>query len=132
MRRTCAAIRCVTRGRRASARHVSGLGTKQVIDYIKSIGVTSVELLDHTFINDSQLLERGLSNYWGYNSIGFRARPLRVRPRQQPARVREMVARFHDAGLEVILDVVFNHTAEAELRPTLSFKESTTRRTAWW
>jgi isoamylase len=104
----------------------AGLGTKQVIDYIKSIGVTSVELLPvHTFINDSQLLERGLSNYWGYNSIGFFAPdPRYASDRANSLReFKEMVARFHDAGLEVILDVVFNHTAEGnELGPTLSFK----------
>jgi isoamylase len=104
----------------------AGLGTQQVIDYIKSIGVTSVELLPvHTFINDSQLLERGLRNYWGYNSIGFFAPdPRYASDRANSLReFKEMVARFHDAGLEVILDVVFNHTAEGnELGPTLSFK----------
>jgi glycogen operon protein len=104
----------------------AGLRNKEVIDYIKSLGVTSVELLPvHTFINDSQLLEKGLTNYWGYNSIGFFAPD----PRYASDRARslqefkEMVARFHDAGLEVILDVVYNHTAEGNERgATLSFK----------
>jgi glycogen operon protein len=103
-----------------------GLGTRAVIDYVKSLGVTSIELLPiHTFINDSQLLERGLSNYWGYNSIGFFAPDPRYafEPEQCLREFKEMVARFHDAGLEVILDVVYNHTAEGNERgPTLSFK----------
>jgi isoamylase len=79
----------------------------------------------HTFINDSHLLERGLTNYWGYNSIGFFAPDPRYasEPEQCLREFKEMVARFHDAGLEVILDVVYNHTAEGnELGPTLSFK----------
>jgi isoamylase len=104
----------------------AGLGAKNVIDYIKSLGVTSVELLPvHTFINDSHLLERGLTNYWGYNSIGFFAPdPRYASDRANSLReFKEMVARFHDAGLEVILDVVYNHTAEGNERgPTLSFK----------
>jgi glycogen operon protein len=103
-----------------------GLGSRAVIDYVKSLGVTSIELLPiHTFINDSQLLERGLSNYWGYNSIGFFAPDPRYafEPEQCLKEFKEMVARFHDAGLEVILDVVYNHTAEGnEHGPTLSFK----------
>jgi glycogen operon protein len=97
-----------------------------VIDYVKSLGITSVELLPvHTFVNDSQLLDRGLTNYWGYNSIGFFAPdPRYASDRANSLReFKEMVARFHDAGLEVILDVVYNHTAEGnELGPTLSFK----------
>ena len=104
----------------------AGLCVPEVIDYIKSLGVTTVELLPiHTFINDSLLLDRGLTNYWGYNSIGFfAADPRYVADRQRGvAEFKEMVARFHDAGLEVILDVVYNHTAEGNERgPTLSFK----------
>ena len=100
--------------------------TKEVIAYVRSLGVTSVELLPiHTFINDSQLLEKGLTNYWGYNSIGFFAPDPRYasEPEQSLREFKEMVARFHDAGLEVILDVVYNHTAEGNERgPTLSFK----------
>jgi glycogen operon protein len=103
-----------------------GLSSQAVIDHVKSLGVTSVELLPiHTFINDSHLLERGLSNYWGYNSIGFFAPDPRYasEPEQCLREFKEMVARFHDAGLEVILDVVYNHTAEGNERgPTLSFK----------
>ena len=103
----------------------AGLATPQVIEYIKSLGVTSVELLPiHMFINDSHLLERGLTNYWGYNSIGFFAADPRyfADPMRGVQEFKEMVARFHDAGLEVILDVVYNHTAEGNERgPTLSF-----------
>ena len=100
-----------------------GLGVKEVIDYIKSLGVTAIELLPvHTFVDDSHLLERGLKNYWGYNSIGFFAPDPRYAsaPDQCLREFKEMVARFHDAGLEVILDVVYNHTAEGnELGPDL-------------
>jgi len=104
----------------------AGFGTQQVIDYVKSLGVTSVELLPiHTFVNDSHLLEQGLTNYWGYNSIGFFAPDPRYasEPEQCLREFKEMVARFHEAGLEIILDVVYNHTAEGNERgPTLSFK----------
>ncbi len=104
----------------------AGLGSKPVVDYIKSLGVTTVELLPiHTFIDDSHLLEKGLKNYWGYNSIGFFAPDPRYAA-DVPNSLREfkeMIARLHDGGLEVILDVVYNHTAEGnELGPTLSFK----------
>ena len=98
----------------------------EVVDYIQSLGVTSVELLPvHAFVNDSHLLDKGLTNYWGYNTIGFFAPDPRYAA-DAPISLREfkeMVARFHDAGLEVILDVVYNHTAEGNERgPTLSFK----------
>ena len=103
-----------------------GLGAKEVVAYVKSLGVTSIELLPvHTFINDDYLLDKGLTNYWGYNSIGFFAPdPRYAWEREQTLReFKEMVARFHDAGLEVILDVVYNHTAEGNERgATLSFK----------
>ncbi len=104
----------------------SGLGHRDVVDYIRSLGVTSVELLPiHTFVNDSYLLEKGLTNYWGYNSIGFFAPEPRYSavPDFVFSEFKEMVARLHDAGLEVILDVVYNHTAEGSERgPTLSFR----------
>jgi isoamylase len=104
----------------------AGLGSKPVVDYIKSLGVTTVELMPvHTFIDDSHLLEKGLKNYWGYNSIGFFAPDPRYAA-DVPNSLREfkeMIARLHDGGLEVILDVVYNHTAEGNERgPTLSFK----------
>jgi len=104
----------------------AGLANKDVIQYVKSLGVTTVELLPvHTFINDEFLLKRKLTNYWGYNSIGFFAPDPRYAadPAKTLQEFKEMVARFHDAGLEVVIDVVYNHTAEGnELRPTLSFK----------
>jgi glycogen operon protein len=104
----------------------AGLAQKEVVDYIRSLGVTSVELLPiHTFVTDSYLLEKGLNNYWGYNTIGFFAPdPRYAFEREQTLReFKEMVARFHEGGLEVILDVVYNHTAEGNERgPTLSFR----------
>ena len=104
----------------------AGFGQKDVVGYIKSLGVTSVELLPiHTFVQDDFLVDRGLANYWGYNTIGFFAPSPRYAA-DVPNSLREfkeMVARLHEAGLEVILDVVYNHTAEGnELGPTLSFK----------
>ena len=104
----------------------AGLAEKPVIDYIKGLGVTSVELLPiHTFVNDSNLLEKGLVNYWGYNTIGFFAPDPRYASNRPDTlkEFKEMVARYHEAGLEIILDVVYNHTAEGnEMGPTISFK----------
>jgi glycogen operon protein len=101
-----------------------GLGRKVVIDYIKSVGVTAVELLPiHAFIDDSHLLEKNLTNYWGYNTIGFFAPEPRYFATGAIAEVKQMIAHLHDVGLEVILDVVYNHTAEGNERgPTISFK----------
>jgi glycogen operon protein len=104
----------------------AGLANHEVIKHIKSLGVTAVELLPiHFFVNDDYLLDKGLVNYWGYNSIGFFG-PARRYARNQDfafAEFKEMVARLHDAGLEVIMDVVYNHTAEGNERgATLSFK----------
>ncbi len=100
--------------------------TRKVLEYIRSLGVTSVELLPiHTFLDDSHLTDKGLRNYWGYSSIGFFAPDPRYsfEVEQSLREFKEMVARFHEAGLEVILDVVYNHTAEGnEKGPTLSFK----------
>ncbi len=103
-----------------------GLGAPEVLEYLKSLGVSTVELLPiHTFVDDSQLLDRKLSNYWGYDSIGYFAPDPRYafEPEQCLREFKEMVARLHAAGLEVVLDVVYNHTAEGnEHGPTLSFK----------
>ena len=103
-----------------------GLGNKDVIAYIKALGVTTVELLPvHTFVADQFLTDRDLTNYWGYNTIGFFAPDPRysLNPKGSVQEFKDMVARFHDAGLEVILDVVYNHTAEGnEKGATLSFK----------
>ncbi len=104
----------------------AGLGAPAVIDHIKRLGVTSVELLPvHAFVTDDILLQKGLTNYWGYNTIGFFAPDPRYahQPDRILAEFKEMVARFHEAGIEVILDVVYNHTAEGNERgPTLSFR----------
>ncbi len=104
----------------------AGLATPEIVDYIRKLGVTAVELLPvHTFVNDNFLVEKGLSNYWGYNTIGFFAPHPRYAadPMNAVQEFKDMVSRFHEAGLEVILDVVFNHTAEGnEKGPTLSFK----------
>ena len=103
-----------------------GLTEPAVLDYIRGLGVTAVELMPvHTFVNDSHLLEKGLTNYWGYNTISFFAPARRYAsvPDFAFAEFKEMIARFHDAGIEAILDVVYNHTAEGNERgPTLSFK----------
>ena len=104
----------------------AGFGSPAVIDYLKALGITSVELLPvHSFINDSNLLDKKLTNYWGYNTIGFFAPDPRYAA-DVPNCLREfkeMTAKLHGAGLELILDVVYNHTAEGnEHGPTLSYK----------
>ncbi|WP_295659739.1 glycogen debranching protein GlgX [uncultured Nocardioides sp.] len=106
----------------------AGLATPAVTDYLKDLGVTAVELLPvHQFVSEPPLAERGLVNYWGYNSIGFFAPHNAYSSSgdrgQQVTEFKRMVKAFHDAGLEVYLDVVYNHTAEAGPRgPTLSFR----------
>ncbi|KAF0813342.1 Glycogen operon protein GlgX [Andreprevotia sp. IGB-42] len=102
----------------------AGLAEREVIDYIKSLGVTTVELMPiHSFVNDSHLLDNGLTNYWGYNTIGFFAADPRYFATDSISEFKGMVDRLHRAGLEVVMDVVYNHTAEGnELGPTLSFK----------
>ena len=102
----------------------AGLAQNAVIDRIRELGVTSVELLPiHTFLNQPFLTEKGLTNYWGYDTIGFFAADPRYFVRPDIDEFKDMVDRFHEAGLEVILDVVYNHTPEGnELGPTLSFK----------
>ncbi|HET9487956.1 MAG TPA: glycogen debranching protein GlgX, partial [Chryseosolibacter sp.] len=98
------------------------------IDYMKKLGVTAVELLPvHHFVADRHLVENGLTNYWGYHSIGFFAPDVRYSSTgvtgQQVTEFKSMVRELHKAGIEVILDVVYNHTAEGNhLGPTLSFK----------
>ena len=102
----------------------SGLTAPGLIDHLKRLGVTSIELLPiHAFIDDRQLVERGLRNYWGYNTIGFFAPEPRYSFDGGIGAFKTMVSRLHAAGIEVILDVVYNHTAEGNhLGPTLSFK----------
>jgi len=103
---------------------VAGLAAPQVIAHLKSLGVTAVELLPvHAFVNSRFLTSRGLTNYWGYDSIGFFAPEPRYLASDSPQEFKTMVSRFHDANIEVILDVVYNHTAEGnELGPTLCFR----------
>ncbi|APH58003.1 Isoamylase [Granulibacter bethesdensis] len=102
----------------------AGMSVKEVVKHIRSLGVTSIEFLPvHYFVNDRFLIEQNLSNYWGYNTISFFAPHPRYSATGAVAEFKEMVAHLHDAGLEVILDVVYNHTAEGNERgPTLSFR----------
>jgi glycogen operon protein len=102
----------------------AGLATAPVIEYLTRLGVTSIELMPvHSFVDDRQLVERGLRNYWGYNSIGFLALEPRYLADNTIREFKTMVKTLHSAGLEVILDVVYNHTAEGNhLGPTLSLK----------
>ncbi len=106
----------------------AGLAHPAVTDYLVELGVTAVELLPvHQFVQDSHLLDRGLRNYWGYNSIGFLAPHGEYcsagTDGSQVDEFKSMVRDLHAAGLEVILDVVYNHTAEGNhLGPTLSLK----------
>lgn len=101
-----------------------GLSSPAMIDHLRRLGVTTLELLPiHGFIDDRHLIERKLSNYWGYNSIAFFAPENRYGPEGALDSFRMTVARLHDAGIEVLLDVVYNHTAEGNhLGPTLSFR----------
>jgi isoamylase len=102
----------------------SGLGHALTIEYLQELGVTSVELMPvHAFIDDRHLVENGLRNYWGYNTIGFFAPEPRYMATPFANEFKEMVNHLQSAGMEVILDVVYNHTAEGnEAGPTLSFK----------
>jgi len=102
----------------------SGLSHPVVIDHLRRIGVTAIELMPvHAFLQDRLLLEKGLSNYWGYNTLAYFAPEPNYLSGGNPREVRDMVRRYHAAGLEVILDVVYNHTCEgSELGPTLSWR----------
>ena len=102
----------------------AGLMVDEVVEHITDLGVTSVELLPvHAFVNDQHLLQKGMTNYWGYNSIAFFAPDPRYLASGKIAEFKETVAHLHKAGLEVILDVVYNHTAEGnEQGPTLSMR----------
>jgi isoamylase len=118
----------------------AGLAHPAAIDYLKELGVTAVELMPvHQFVHDKHLIDRGLRNYWGYNSIGYFAphtpstRPTGEAPAPQVAEFKQMVKALHQAGIEVILDVVYNHTAEGNhLGPVLSSRASTTPPTTGW
>ncbi|MFF2244745.1 glycogen debranching protein GlgX [Arthrobacter sp. NPDC058130] len=106
----------------------AGVAHPAVVEHLKKLGVTAVELMPvHQFVNDGTLVEKGLNNYWGYNTIGFFA-PQNTYSSSgdvghQVQEFKAMVRDLHKAGMEVILDVVYNHTAEGNhLGPTLSFK----------
>jgi isoamylase len=106
----------------------AGLGHPAIIDHLKALGVTAVELMPvHQFVHDNRLADLGLHNYWGYNTLGFFAPyhgySAMGRLGQQAQEFRGMVKALHAAGMEVILDVVYNHTAEGNhLGPTMSLK----------
>lgn len=99
-----------------------------VLEHFKQLGITAVELMPiHHFIHDKHLIDKGLRNYWGYNTIGFFAPHSEYSSDKTPggsvAEFKEMVKKFHQAGIEVILDVVYNHTGEgSDMGPMLSFK----------
>jgi isoamylase len=106
----------------------AAIGHPVVIKYLTELGITAVELMPvHQFVADRHLVEKGLTNYWGYNTIGFFAPDIRYAGKvdngTQVQEFKEMVKALHKAGIEVILDVVYNHTAEGNhMGPTLSFK----------
>jgi isoamylase len=106
----------------------AGLATEAAIAYLKDLGVTAVELLPvHHHVNDRHLLERNLVNYWGYNTLSYFAPEASyvatTIPQDAVQQFKMMVRAFHAAGIEVILDVVYNHTAEGnQMGPTLSFR----------
>src|SRR5690242_475647 len=102
----------------------AGLATDPAIERLQRLGITAVELMPvHAFVDERSLIEKGLRNYWGYNSIGFFAPDLRYSATGYLAEFKSMIKRMHSAGIEVILDVVYNHSAEGNhLGPTLSFR----------
>ncbi len=101
-----------------------GLASDHILDHLTALGVTAIELLPvHASVDDRFLVEKGLRNYWGYMTLGFFAPDPRYLSAPDISEFQQMVARFHAAGIEVILDVVYNHTAEGDQRgPTLSFR----------
>lgn len=101
-----------------------GLAQAEIVAYLKALGITAVELLPvHAFVDDHFLVNKKLRNYWGYNTLGFFAPESRYLGNYRLNSFKHMVRRLHDAGIEVILDVVYNHTAEGDqMGPTLSFR----------
>jgi isoamylase len=106
----------------------AAIGHPVTIDYLKKLGITAIELMPvHHFVSDHHLQEKGLTNYWGYNTLGFFAPDVRYSSSgthgEQVREFKEMVKALHKAGIEVILDVVYNHTGEGnEMGPTLSYR----------
>jgi glycogen operon protein len=102
----------------------AALADPEIIDHLRRLGITAIELMPiHAFVQDRHLLEKSLRNYWGYNTLSFFAIEPRYLSDGTPDEMKVAVRRLHAAGIEVILDVVYNHTAEgSELGPTLSFR----------
>jgi len=105
-----------------------GVAAPAMIEHLHKLGVTSIELLPiHSFVDEARLLEHGLKNYWGYNSVSFFAPERRYGSEQIQNAFRSTVAELHSAGIEVILDVVYNHTAEGTISgPPCATAASTT------
>lgn len=101
-----------------------GLASDEILDHLTKLGITAIELLPvHAFLDEQHLLTKGLTNYWGYMTTSFFAPEPRYMATGQIAEFQHMVARLHSAGIEVILDVVYNHTSEGnQFGPTLSFR----------
>ena len=102
----------------------AGLATAPVIEHLRRLGITTIELMPvHAFVDERRLIDKGLRNYWGYNTIGFFAPENRYSASGKVNEFKTMVKTLHSAGLEVVLDVVYNHTAEGDhLGPTLCFR----------
>ena len=102
----------------------NGMRNKDVLNYLKALGITSIEIMPVlTFVDEAHLAEQGLRNYWGYNTVGFFAPMARYGQSDPVTELRNMIRAIHEAGLEVILDVAYNHTAESgKLGPTISFR----------
>ena len=119
-------VKGMTAGRRdiPHAGRFLGMASDQILDHLTQLGVTTIELMPvQAAIDDRFLVEKGLRNYWGYMTYGFFAPEPRFMSDNSISEFQQMVARYHTAGIEVILDVVYNHTAEGnQLGPTLSFR----------
>jgi glycogen operon protein len=102
----------------------AGLASAPIVDHLVRLGVTAIELMPvHFFVDDRHLLETGLRNYWGYNTLGFFAPEMRYSSTGRISEFKTMVKVLHSAGIEVLLDVVYNHTAEGnQMGPTLAFR----------
>jgi glycogen operon protein len=102
----------------------AALASAPAVDYLRRLGITTVELMPvHAFINDRALAERGLQNYWGYNTLSFFAPEMRYSRSQKVKEFKTMVKTLHSAGIEVIIDVVYNHSCEgSQLGPTISLR----------
>ena len=102
----------------------AALGSAPVVEYLQRLGVTTIELMPvHSYVNDRRLADKGLQNYWGYNTLGFFAPEMRYSASRKVKEFKTMVKSLHSAGIEVLIDVVYNHTCEGDqLGPTLSLR----------